>query len=46
MEYLPQILIFAEFAALTAMLGIAGFFLTLYGDVIAEKTGLAAPGWG
>ena len=40
MEYLPHLLIFAEFSALAAMLGIAGFFLTLYGDVIAEKTGL------
>ncbi|MGR8953472.1 MAG: sodium:calcium antiporter, partial [Gammaproteobacteria bacterium] len=31
--------IFLEFAALAAVIGIAGFFLSLYGDVIAEKTG-------
>lgn len=32
--------IFLEFASLALIIGIAGFFLSLYGDVIAEKTGL------
>jgi cation:H+ antiporter len=32
--------IFAEFAALSLAVGISGYFLSLYGDVIAEKTGL------
>lgn len=40
MEYLPRILVFTEFAVLATCLGIAGFFLTLYGDIIAEKSGL------
>lgn len=40
MEHLPGILVFSEFALLAIGLGVAGFFLTLYGDIIAEKTGL------
>ena len=32
--------LFLEFAALSLVIGGAGFFLSLYGDVIAEKTGL------
>lgn len=40
MEFLPKILVCLEFALLAAGLGVAGFFLTRYGDVIAEKTGL------
>jgi Ca2+/Na+ antiporter len=32
--------IFIEFAALSLMIGGSGYFLSLYGDVIAEKTGL------
>ena len=33
-------LIFIEFAALSLVMGISGYVLSLYGDVIAEKTGL------
>ncbi len=33
-------LIFVEFAALALVIGVSGYFLSLYGDVIAEKTGL------
>jgi cation:H+ antiporter len=33
-------LLFLEFAGLALIIGIAGYFLSLYGDVIAEKTGL------
>lgn len=33
-------LIFVEFAALALVIGGSGYFLSLYGDVIAEKTGL------
>jgi len=32
--------IFIEFAVLSLMIGTSGYFLSLYGDVIAEKTGL------
>ncbi|GAB6048924.1 sodium:calcium antiporter [Methyloparacoccus murrellii] len=32
--------IFLEFLLLAGSLGLAGFYLTLYGDAIAEKTGL------
>jgi len=32
--------IFIEFAALALVIGTSGYFLSLYGDVIAEKTGL------
>ncbi|MGR8998355.1 MAG: sodium:calcium antiporter [Gammaproteobacteria bacterium] len=32
--------IFIEFAALSMIIGGSGYFLSLYGDVIAEKTGL------
>lgn len=32
--------IFIEFAVLSLMIGGSGYFLSLYGDVIAEKTGL------
>jgi len=32
--------IFIEFAALALVIGVSGYFLSLYGDVIAEKTGL------
>ena len=32
--------IFLEFAALSLIVGGSGYFLSLYGDVIAEKTGL------
>ena len=38
---MPQIqTVFMEFAALAVGLGLAGYYLTVYGDVIAEKTGL------
>lgn len=37
---MAHFLIFGEFFALAAGLGVAGFYLTLYGDAIAEKTGL------
>jgi len=38
---MPQIqTVFLEFAALAVGLGLAGYYLTVYGDVIAEKTGL------
>jgi cation:H+ antiporter len=33
-----------EFAGLALVIGISGYFLSLYGDVIAEKTGLGG-GW-
>lgn len=33
-------LLLLEFAVLSIVIGIAGYFLSLYGDVIAEKTGL------
>jgi len=33
-------LIFVEFVALALVIGVSGYFLSLYGDVIAEKTGL------
>ncbi|WP_374089210.1 sodium:calcium antiporter [Methylomicrobium lacus] len=33
-------LLLLEFASLALVIGIAGYFLALYGDVIAEKTGL------
>lgn len=36
---MPQA-IFLEFTVLAACLGLAGYYLTVYGDVIAEKTGL------
>lgn len=32
--------IFIEFAVLALAIGVSGYFLSLYGDVIAEKTGL------
>lgn len=32
--------IFVEFTAVALMIGTSGYFLSLYGDVIAEKTGL------
>ncbi|MGZ8160856.1 MAG: hypothetical protein ACXWT4_18925 [Methylobacter sp.] len=32
--------VFVEFAALALVIGGSGYFLSLYGDVIAEKTGL------
>lgn len=32
--------IFIEFAVLALVIGASGYFLSLYGDVIAEKTGL------
>jgi len=32
--------IFVEFAAFSLIIGVSGFYLCLYGDVIAEKTGL------
>ncbi len=32
--------IFIEFAVLSSMIGGSGYFLSLYGDIIAEKTGL------
>ena len=32
--------IFIEFAVLSLIIGTSGYFLSLYGDVIAEKTGL------
>ncbi|MCF7967052.1 sodium:calcium antiporter [Methylobacter sp. Wu8] len=32
-------LIFVEFTALALAIGVSGYFLSLYGDVIAEKTG-------
>lgn len=32
--------IFIEFAILALVIGASGYFLSLYGDVIAEKTGL------
>lgn len=32
--------IFIEFGVLSLMIGTSGYFLSLYGDVIAEKTGL------
>jgi cation:H+ antiporter len=32
--------VFIEFAALSLVIGISGYYLSLYGDVIAEKTGL------
>jgi len=32
--------IFSEFSALALVIGVSGYFLSLYGDVIAEKTGL------
>lgn len=37
-------LLFHEFAGLALAIGTAGYFLSLYGDVIAEKTGLGG-GW-
>lgn len=33
-------MIFAEFATLASLIGVSGYYLSLYGDVIAEKTGL------
>jgi len=33
-------LIFVEFVALALVIGVSGYFLSLYGDVIAEKSGL------
>lgn len=33
-------LLFLEFAGLALAIGTAGYFLSLYGDVIADKTGL------
>lgn len=32
-------LIWLEFAGLAAVIGVGGWFLSLYGDIIAEKTG-------
>ena len=32
--------IFVEFSVLALVIGVSGYFLSLYGDVIAEKTGL------
>jgi len=32
--------IFSEFSVLALIIGVSGYFLSLYGDVIAEKTGL------
>ena len=32
--------IFIEFSTLALVIGVSGYFLSLYGDVIAEKTGL------
>jgi cation:H+ antiporter len=37
---MPHWPIFTEFALLALAIGAAGYFLSLYGDVIAEKTGL------
>jgi cation:H+ antiporter len=37
-------LLFLEFAGLALIIGISGYFLSVYGDVIAEKTGLSG-GW-
>jgi cation:H+ antiporter len=36
--------LFLEFAGLALVIGTAGYFLSVYGDVIAEKTGLGG-GW-
>jgi cation:H+ antiporter len=36
----PQISIWLQFALCAGLIGAAGFRLSLYGDVIAEKTGL------
>lgn len=32
-------LIWLELAGLAAVIGVGGWFLSLYGDIIAEKTG-------
>jgi len=37
---MPHWPLFLEFATIAVIIGIAGFFLSLYGDVIAEKTGV------
>jgi cation:H+ antiporter len=37
---MPHWLLFLEFTGLALSIGAAGYFLSLYGDVIAEKTGL------
>lgn len=37
---MPHGFLFVEFVGLALTIGIAGYFLCLYGDVIAEKTGL------
>jgi cation:H+ antiporter len=37
---MPHWLLFLEFTGLALSIGTAGYFLSLYGDVIAEKTGL------
>jgi cation:H+ antiporter len=41
---MPSWLLFLEFAGLALVIGTAGYFLSVYGDVIAEKTGLGG-GW-
>lgn len=41
---MPHWPLFLEFAGLALIIGIAGYFLSFYGDVIAEKTGLGG-GW-
>jgi cation:H+ antiporter len=37
---MPHWLLFLEFTGLALSIGTAGYFLSLYGDVIADKTGL------
>jgi cation:H+ antiporter len=41
---MPHWLLLLEFAGLALVIGTSGYFLSLYGDVIAEKTGLGG-GW-